>query len=96
VANNPLTPQEAVIWNFLLLWCHGSAGAKLTEITNWLADHLPEAEVMIALASLTSKSVVDRRGELYFPIVNGEPYQSHDRDWDDALELTIDPLRVLH
>jgi hypothetical protein len=96
VANNPLTPQEAVVWNFLIFWCHGSSGARLTEITEWLADHLPEAEVYIAIASLTSKSAVDRVGELYFPMVNGEPYQSTDKDWGDPLELTIDPLRVLH
>lgn len=96
MAANPMTPQEAVVWNFLIFWCHGSAGARLAEITEWLADHLPEADVYIAIASLTSKNAVDRVGELYFPIVNGKPYQSADKDWSDPLDLAINPLRVLH
>jgi hypothetical protein len=96
MTDGPFSHCEAAVWNFLLFWCLGDSGATIDALREWLSDTWSEAEVYIAIASLTSRGAIESDEDGYFPIVAGKAYRNMEGNWDDIITLAIDPDRTLH
>jgi hypothetical protein len=96
MTDGPFTASEAAVWNFLLFWCLGDAGADLETLEHWLSDSWSPAEIYIAIASLLSRGAIQQDEKGYYPMVAGQAYRNVGVNWNDILSLAVDPGRTVH